>query len=146
MKTKILLFIAIASMLVISASAQKNAAVEKALTDKEHMAWKNLVDKKYDDFASMFADDYEGVYASAVTTKASEVAAVKEIPFTAATVTDVKVKMLDAGNALVTYNVKADITMPDGKTASENMRATTVWVKRGKNWLVVYHSNISIQQ
>jgi hypothetical protein len=146
MKIKILFFIAFAFTLAISAPAQKNAAVEKALADKEQMAWKNLVDKKYDDFAKMFADDYQGFYESGVTTKTSEVAEVKQMTFKSATVTDVKVKMLDANNALVTSNAKAEVLLADGKSVPYNMRATSIWVKRGKEWLVVYHSNISIKE
>lgn len=145
MKTKILLFIAFTFMLAISASAQKNAAVEKALMEKEQMAWKNLVDKKYDDFAKMFTDDYQGVYDNEVTTKASELSEVKQVTFNSASVTDVKVKMLDANNAIVTSNVKADMTLPDGSKVSDNMRATSVWVKRGKDWLVIYHSHVAIK-
>jgi hypothetical protein len=146
MKIKILLFIAFTLILAATASAQKNAAVEKALTDKEQMAWKNLVDKKYDDFAKMFTDDYQGVYDNEVTTKTSEVADVKQMTFNSAALTDIKVKMLDANNALVTSNVKAEMTLASGQKISDNLRATSVWVKRGGQWMIVYHSHISIKQ
>lgn len=148
MKIKIIVLMAMLACLVVSAAAQKTAktgATDKALTDKEQAAWKYLVDKKYDDFAKMFADDYTGVYDHAVETKTSELTGVKQITFKSADVTDIKVKMLDATTALVTANVKAAMVMPDGTEMNNNARTTTIYVRRGKEWLIVYHSDITIK-
>lgn len=148
MKTKIIVLIGLFICLAISAAAQKTSktnATDKALMDKEQMAWKNLVDKKYDAFAKMFADDYMGVYEHAVETKESELTGVKQITFKSADVTDIKVKMLDATTALVTANVKADMVMPDGKEMNNSARTTTIYVKRGKEWLIVYHADVTIK-
>jgi hypothetical protein len=121
------------------------ASIEQALTANEKLAWKSLVDKKYDDFAKLFAEDYEGVYDSETTTKTSEVAEVKRMTFKTADVSDIKVKFLDNDAAIVTSTVKSEMMMPDGMNFSGNLRATSVWVKRGNAWLCVYHSHMEIK-
>jgi ketosteroid isomerase-like protein len=158
MKTKIILLIGLVLCLAFAAAAQQEsrvksksnitnnrASVEQDLTANEKLAWKNLVDKKYDDFAKMFAEDYEGVYDYETTTKTTEMAELKTVTFNSADVSDVKVRFIDEDSAIVTSTVKFTMTMPDGKTMSDNVRATTVWAKRGKTWLVVYHSHVTIK-
>jgi hypothetical protein len=123
MKIRIMMFLIAALFLVSSAAAQKTLKMDlkvdrttpliKALTANEQAAWKHLVDKKYDDFGKFFADDYLGVYDTEMTTKTSEIAEDKQINFKSAAVTDIKVKVLDENNAIVTSNVKADMILPD---------------------------------
>lgn len=148
MKNKFVFLTTILLCLAASAFGQKMSkadSTEKALMDMEQMAWKNMVDKKYDDFARIIAEDYQGIYDIEVTTKAQELAELKQITIKKADVTNIKVKMLDPMTAIVTSNVMLDMIMPDGKSMMDNVRATTVVVKRGDKWLVVYHSHISIK-
>jgi hypothetical protein len=156
MKIRIMMFLIAALFLVSSAAAQKTLKMDlkvdrttpliKALTANEQAAWKHLVDKKYDDFGKFFADDYLGVYDTETTTKTSEIAEDKQINFKSAAVTDIKVKVLDENNAIVTSNVKADMILPDGQNLGGDFRATTFWVRRANAWLIVYHSHILIKQ
>ena len=159
MKAKIILLIAFVTCLAISAAAQtertivksksnisnNRASVEQALTANEKLAWKALIDKKYDDFSKLFAEDYEGVYGLDRTTKASETAEVKKITFKTADLSDIKVRFIDENAAIVTSVVRLEAVLPDGKSTSENLRATTVWAKRGNEWLIVYHSHAEIK-
>lgn len=149
MKIKIIFLAGLLIFGLISVSSQKNdksAAVENALAANEQMAWKNLVDKKFDDFAKLFADDYQGVYDFSTETKSSEVSLVKQMTFKSADVTEIKVRFLDSKNAIVTSNVNVDMTAPDGQNVGGNYRATSFWVKRGNQWLIVYHSHFLIKK
>lgn len=122
-----------------------DAKTEQALTSNEKTVWKNLADKKYDDFAGVLADDFQAVYPWGVFNKTAELASVKQIDFKSAEISDIKVQMIDAGSAIVTANVKIAVTMPDGKLMTQNVRTTSIVAKRGGKWLCVYHSHIPIE-
>jgi ketosteroid isomerase-like protein len=154
MKSKIILLITILLVTVSFSFAQGNSknggamksnSADKALMDMEKAAWSNLVNKKYDAFARLFAEDYQGVYAEEVTTKASELAAVKQTTFKTADVSDIKISHPSSNVAIVTATVKTEMILPDGKTFSDPMRSTSVYMKRGSQWLIVYHSHIPIR-
>ncbi|HEY0426964.1 MAG TPA: nuclear transport factor 2 family protein [Pyrinomonadaceae bacterium] len=157
MKTRLILLTAFVLTFAFSAAAQNErvksksnitnnrASIEQALTANEKLTWKSLVDKKYDNFAKMFAEDYGGVYDYEMTTKATELAEVKQITFKTADLSDIKVRFVDDNTAIVTSTVKSDMVLPGGKSMSDNMRATTVWAKRENAWLIVYHSHMSIK-
>lgn len=155
MKIKFILATVIILSAAICAAAQNNmksdskmtksAALEQTLINNEKMAWKNLVDKKYDEFARVFADDYQGVYSEVVTTKATELAGVRQMTFKSADVTDSKVTFPTKDTAIVTSMVNVNAVRADGSEMSGNMRTTTVLAKRGKDWVVVYHSNVPVK-
>ena len=152
MKTKIILLIALfLGMTTVNAaqdkmSATKPNADEQALTAMEKAAWQNLVNKKYDDFDKMLADDYQGVYADGIMTKAMETGGVRKMTFKSADLTDVKVTMLDKNVALVMAVVKANILMPDGKETNDTNRTTSIAVKRNGQWKIVYHTDTRMTQ
>jgi hypothetical protein len=150
----IFLFVLILSLAAAAFGQEKPKTESKKMTagsdaemimNMEKMAWKNLIDKKYDDFAKMLSDDYQGVYVNEVTTKMSEIDGVKKMTFKTADVTDSKVMFPTKDTAIVTSTVKMNVVNPEGKEVSESARTTSFWVKRGKDWQVVYHSNIPPQ-
>ncbi len=145
MKTKLILLLAVILSAAAFASAQTDSKTEQALINNEKAAWQNLVNKKYDDFGKLLADDFQGVYSWGVFAKTDEMASVKQVIFKSADVSDVKVKMIDANSAIVTATVKSEMIFPDGKTMTQNVRTTSVVVKRGKQWLCIYHSQVPIE-
>ncbi len=155
MKMKILVICAFVLCLSWSVLAQmpdktrdkmsKKMTPEQTLVNMEKTLWQNLVDKKYDDFQKAIAEDYQGVYDREITTKASEIAEIKQMTFKSADVSDVKVKFLDKDAAIITSTVKANVVTPDGMEMNANYRTTSVAVKRGGNWMVVYHSDVTIK-
>lgn len=148
MKTKIILLTMLVLSMTMVGSGQNKAntmkpnADEQTLMAMEKSAWQNLVNKKYDDFEKMFADDYQGVYGSQTTTKATEVAEVRKMTFKSADVSDIKVNFIDKNVAVITASVKADMIMSDGKEGNEAVKTTSIAVKRGGQWKIVYHSHI----
>lgn len=155
MKTKILTFVGLVLCLAISAFAQndkmkdvkmmKNAAPEQMLMNMEKSAWQMLQDKHFDDFAKMLTDDYQGLYADEKHDKTTEIAGLKQLTFKNVMLSDMKVQFADKDAAIVTSMVKLDAVLPDGKTINSTDRTTTVWVKRGKNWMIIYHSDIPMK-
>lgn len=149
MKTKLILLTIIILCAVSTTAAQKMMKTDSAvnsLTEKEKMAWKSLLDKKYDDFDKMFAADYQGIYDFEVTDKAKETAEVRTMKFTKADVSNVKVSFPTADTAIVTAEVMMAGTDPGGHSIDGNYRTTSVYAKRGTQWLIVYHSHILIKQ
>lgn len=123
----------------------KNMTPEEMLTHMEKDVWQHLVDKKYDEFDKMLADDYQGVYADMITTKAAESAQVRKMTFKSADVSDTKVKFIDKDAAVLTSTVHANMMMPDGKETNNAERTTTIWAKRDGKWMIVYHSDMMMK-
>jgi ketosteroid isomerase-like protein len=156
MRAKVILFLILALCLSVSVSAQNEKTKTKTksnqtnertrydpiMIDLETSAWKNLVDKKYDDFARMLADDYQGVYPAGITTKDGELAEVRKTTFKSAELSDVKVRWVDENTAIVTATVKAEITTPDGKTTNSTARTASIFTKRANQWLCVFHADV----
>lgn len=156
MKVKIILFAMLALCLTMSVSAQNEkratksksnitnnrASVEQYLIDGEKAAWKNLVEKKYDEFAKLLADDYQGLYPTGLTTKDAELAEVRKTTFKSADVSDVKVKWVDENTAIVTAAVKAVLVGADGKDMNISSRTVSVVAKRANQWLCVFHADV----
>lgn len=136
--------------LTLAATAQdkmkmmKPTADEQALMMMERTAWANLIDKKYDNFDKLLADDYQGVYPAGTMSKAEETAMVRKMTFKTADVSDLKVMWIDKDAAIITAIVKADIVDADGKANNQTARTMTVATKRGGKWLIVYHSDFPV--
>lgn len=152
MKTKIILLLALVLGITTITTAQEKMSTskpnsdEQALMAMEKAAWQNLVNKKYDDFDKMFADDYQGVYSDGIFSKAGETGAVRKMTFKSADVSDLKVTMLDKNVALVTAIVKSDVVGEDGKEMNDTIRTSSVVVKRNGKWMIVYHSHMPVKQ
>jgi hypothetical protein len=151
MKTKTILLLALVLSITTFTAAQDKMSTskpnsdEQALMAMEKAAWQNLVNKKYDEFDKMIADDYQGVYSDGITTKAGETGAVRKMTFKSADVSDVKVTMLDKNVALITAVVKANMVEEDGKEMNNISRTSSVAVKRNGKWMIVYHSDVSMK-
>ena len=155
MKVKVTLALLFVLCLALSAFGQGSIkkddkssmkmTTDQMLMNNERMAWKALEEKRWDDFARMFTDDYQGVYADAIHDKATEVSGVKQAGLSNISLSDIKVSWIDKDAAIVTSVVKGSGMMPDGKMGDFSSRTTTVWKKSGKDWMVVYHSDISMK-
>lgn len=123
----------------------KMDSMNNALMDKERMAWKALQDKRVDDFGKMLASDYRGVSDEGVSDKNKELSDIKQVSFSNVMISDMNVIRADKNTAIVTAVVSLDAATPDGKTQSSKARTTSVWTKRGKDWVVVYHTDSQIK-
>ncbi len=120
-------------------------AKDQPLINKEQAAWKALEDKRYDDLGNMFAGDYQEVADGELVDKAAALAGIKQATFSNIMLSDTKVTWIDKNTAIVTSIVSATISAPNGMSAPNKMRTTSIWTKRGKDWLVVYHTGSMIK-
>lgn len=162
MKTKFTLTLMFVLCLAMSAFAQdtmkkddkmmkadgkmsKTDSMNKTLMDREQMAWKAIQDKRYDDFSKLLADDYRGVSDEGLSDRNKELADIKQVSFSNTMLSDMNVVWADKNTAIVSAVASFDVTTPDGKTQNYKARTTSVWTKRGKDWLVVYHTDSPIK-
>lgn len=155
MKIKITLALAFILCLALSAFAQeamkkddmamKKMTPEQMLMHNEEMAWAAIKDKRWDDFSKMLADDYQGVYADKIADKAGEMEGVKKGSVTSATLSAMKVTWIDKNAALITATMNGTGMSPDGTAMNFAMRTASVWRKNGKNWMIVYHTDMDLK-
>jgi hypothetical protein len=117
------------------------ASNEQALMTNEKATWKNLVDKKYDAFGKLLADDYQSVYGLSRNTKESELGGIVQTTFKSAVVSDLKVQWASDKVGIVTALVKAEIVGADAKAAVTTFRTTSVYANREGAWLLVFHTD-----
>ncbi|HEX8736522.1 MAG TPA: nuclear transport factor 2 family protein [Pyrinomonadaceae bacterium] len=117
-------------------------STDQMLMNNERAAWKALEDKRWDDFGKMFTDDYQGFYSDGIHDKAWEINGVKQAMINNVTLSDIKVSWIDKDAAIVTAVVKGNGMGAGGKMEDFTSRTTSIWKKSGKNWMVVYHSDI----
>lgn len=120
-------------------------SMSSVLMDKERMAWKALQEKRVDDFGKLLADDYRGVSDEGISDKNRELSEVRQINFSNVIISDMNVVWVDKDAAVVSAVVTLDAATPDGKTQTSRARTTSVWTKRGKDWLVIYHTDSQLK-
>jgi hypothetical protein len=155
MKMKITLALTFFLCLTMSAFAQdtmktddkksKKMTNDQMLMNQEQMAWKAIQDKRWDDFANMLADNYEGVYDDGIHNKTLELNGVKQSGISGVTVSDMRVNWIDKDAAIVTAVVRGEGNSTEGKMSNFSSRTATVWKKSGKNWVIIYHTNIMMK-
>ncbi|HJR07631.1 MAG TPA: nuclear transport factor 2 family protein [Pyrinomonadaceae bacterium] len=122
-------------------STASGGAVADAITAKEKQIWDALKNKDHDAFGKMLASDMIYVSSDGVYDKAATLNGLKEFAPTEITLSDWKTLMLDEDAAVVTYTVDAKGTSGGQPIPSGALRASSAWVKRGAEWLAVYHQD-----
>jgi len=155
MKMKITLALMFVLCLTLSAFAQsdmkkedkmsKKMTPDQMLMNQEQMAWNAIREKRWDDFGKMLADNYQGFQSDGIHNKSSEMEGIKQMTLNSVSLSDMKVTWIDKNVAMVTSMVKTDGTMPDGTMGMYTARTATIWKKSGKNWRIVYHTDMEMK-
>lgn len=122
-----------------------SAALTAAVTAKERQLWDALKNRDYDAFAKMLSSDSVYVSSDVVGDKAATVNGVKNFAPTEVNLSDWKTVVLDEDAVVVTYTVDAKGTSGGQPIPPGAMRASTAWVKRGADWVAVYHQDSPIE-
>jgi hypothetical protein len=118
------------------------AAPDKdAMMAKEKAAWQAFQDKKSDEFKKLLSPDFMAVYSDGVQTKQQEIDSMQKWDMKSFSLSDFKLVMTDADTAVVTYQVKVEGTA-DGKDASGNYNAGSIWQMKNGEWHPIFHTNI----
>jgi hypothetical protein len=123
--------------IAISIAAPDKAAMEA----KEKAAWQTFKDKKADDFQKILSANFMAVYSDGAQTLQQEVDSMKKWNMKSFSLSDYKMVMTDDDTAVTTYKVKVEGTM-DGKDASGNYNAGSVWQMKNGEWRAIFHTNI----
>jgi len=110
-----------------------------AMMTKEKAAWQAFKDKKSDEFKKFLSADFMGVYADGIQTLQKEVDAMQKWDMKSFSFSDFNLVMPDADTAVVTYKVTIEGTA-EGKDASGNYNAGSVWHKKNGEWRAVFHT------
>jgi hypothetical protein len=122
-----------------------SAAMVAEVTAKEKQLWDALKNRDHDAFAKMLSSDSVYVSNDVVGDKAATVNGVKEFAPTEVNFSDWKSVVLDKDAVVVTYTVEARGTGGGQPLPPGAMRASTAWVKRGAEWLAVYHQDAPVE-
>jgi hypothetical protein len=129
-----------------NSSHASNGATADAITAKEKQLWDALKNRDHDGFGKMLASDMIYVSSDVVGDKAGTINGVKEFAPTEVTLSDWKTVVLDEDAAVVTYTVDAKGTAGGQPIPPGAQRASTAWVKRGAEWVAVYHQDCSVKE
>jgi hypothetical protein len=122
-----------------------NAALVADVTAKEKQIWDALKNKNHEGFANMLASDFVYVSSDVVADKAGTLNGLKEFAPTEVTLSDWKSIVLDQDAVIVTYTVDAKGTAGGQPLPPGALRASSAWVKRGAEWVAVYHQDAPVE-
>jgi hypothetical protein len=119
--------------------AGKSGPTEAAITDVEKSAWEAYKNKQADAFKALMSKDYYGVYAEGIKTLDTEVADMAKSDLRDYSFSDVKVVFPRPNLAVVTYKAKVQASA-EGKDVSGTYNSASVWLRKGKDWVGVLHT------
>lgn len=123
---------------------RRNGGAESNFVARERELWDTIRRKDTNTFASFLAEDQLYVTGDGMHSKAETVQIVSTLTLSELNMTDFKVTMVDKDAALVTYRATGKGTFK-GQPASFDEHDSTLWVKRGNQWLAVFHQDTQIQ-
>lgn len=129
-----------------SLSPASGGAIAEAVTAKEKQLWDALKNRDHDAFGKMLADDMTYISSDVVGDKAATINGVKNFAPTELNLSDWKTVVLDEDAVVVTYTVDAKGTSGGEPIPPGAMRASTVWMKRGAEWVAVFHQDCPVKE
>jgi len=122
-----------------------NAALVADVTAKEKQIWDALKSKDHEAFGKMLSSDFVYVSNDVVADKAGTINGLKEFAPTEVTLSDWKSVVLDEDAVVLTYTVDAKGTAGGQPLPPGALRASSAWVRRGAEWLAVYHQDAPVE-
>jgi hypothetical protein len=119
-------------------AAQDKAEREKALLANEMKVTEAVAKGDKATFTSMVANDAWSADNTGITKVSDFVTMFDQIKVSTWKITDPKVLLVDANNAVVIYTWTGAGTF-QGQPIPSKVYAATVWTKKGEKWLVAYH-------
>lgn len=116
------------------------------VTAREKQLWDALKNRDHEAFGKMLSDDSIYVSSDVIGDKAATINGVKNFAPTEITLSDWKTLVLDADAVVVTYTVNAKGTSGGQPLPPGALRASTAWVKRGGEWVAVYHQDCPVEE
>jgi len=121
-------------------------ATADELIAKEKQLWDALKNRDYEAFGRMLSSDSVYISSDVVGGRDETVNGVRNFAPTEVNLSDWKTVVLDADAVVVTYTVDAKGTSGGQPIPPGAQRASTAWVKRGAEWLAVYHQDCPVEE
>jgi hypothetical protein len=122
------------------------APADSGVTAKEKEIWDNIKKKDPNAFGAMLAEDFIYVSSDGVYDKAGTVNGIKQIEATDITLSDWKTLTVNKDATIVTYTVNMKGTSGGQPIPPGAMRAGSLWVNRGGNWVGVFHQDTPVEE
>jgi hypothetical protein len=133
------LITALLATIAISNAAPPDKA---AMEGKEKAAWQAFKDKNSDAFKKVVDKDIRCVYADRLSTSLqNELADMQKWDMKSFEFSDFGMFSDEKDVIVTTYKVKVEGTV-DGKDASGNYNAGSVWKLENGQWLAIFHTNV----
>jgi hypothetical protein len=126
-------------------SATGGAAHAAEVTAREKQLWDALKNKDLEAFGKMLASELVYVSGDGAHDKAATLNGLKGFVPTEVTFSDWKTVTLDDDAVVVTYTIDAKGTTGGQPLPPGLLRASTAWVKRGAEWMAVYHQDSPVE-
>ena len=126
------------------AKPAKSASNETAITDLEKSAWESYKNKQPAAFKKLMWKDYYGEYAEGVKNLDGEVADMAKTDLREYSLSDMKVVFDSSDLVLVTYKTTMQ-GASEGKDISGTYNSASIWMKKDRKWLEVFHSLVKTQ-
>lgn len=129
---------------LLATIAVSNAAppAKAAMEGKEKAAWQAFKDKNSDAFKKVVDKDIRCVYADRLSTSLqNELADMQNWDMKSFEFSDFNMFSDEKDVIVTTYKVKVEGTV-DGKDASGNYNAGSVWKLENGQWLAIFHTNV----
>jgi hypothetical protein len=119
--------------------AQAPSALDKAIIANERKLMEFVAKKDKAGFTAMVTPDAIGLDAMMGVMKTSDFAAMlDQVSITTWKISDEKVHVIDANNAVIAYKWTGTGTF-QGQNFPSPVWASTVWTKKGDKWLAAFH-------
>jgi hypothetical protein len=115
-------------------------------TAREKQLWDTLKNRDHEAFGKMLASELVYVSSDVVGDKTATIAGLKNFAPTEVNLSDWRTVVLDEDAVVVTYTVEARGTSGGQPLPPVALRASTAWVKRGAEWLAVYHQVCPVEE
>jgi len=131
--------VALFATIAVSIAATPDKAAMEA---KEKSAWQAFKDKNSDAFKKVVDKDIRCVYADRLSTSLqNELADMQKWDMKSFEFSDFDMFSDEKDVIVTTYKVKVEGTV-DGKDASGNYNAGSVWKLENGQWLAIFHTNV----
>jgi len=123
-----------------------SGATADAITAKEKQIWDAIKNKNYDAFGNMLSSDMVYVGTNGMSDKAGTISGLKDLNATEVNLSDWKTVVLDEDAVVVIYTADVKGTSGGKPIPPGAVRNSTAWIKRGAEWVVVYHQECPVEE
>jgi len=116
---------------------------EQLLAAEKRVIWEAVAKKRMNVLRRFLADDYLDVSDVGVFTKSETLQLIPDLTLRDYSLDKFKVIKLNRNAGIVTYEAIQHWTIK-GQEAPSHVRASSLWIKRGGKWLVIFHQESTI--